>query len=319
MSNRNTGNKRILLFITIFCGGFLLYYLDRFLFRLNLGSALHPEYIFRFIFGYGIVTWHRTLRLIFALATGFLFYSVLERKKSFLLSIWICWQIFVYIFHVISFEKPLWFMQDPINFAWRMFTILPFFLGANLYRRFSILNKELSSNLAKFAVIGFGIVTIILSVSFYVRIMTSDGYRAAQQFRIDIPLEAKSIRKSWNPFSGVKTIEFKIEMENPDSLVHYYDRKLNWEIMPSITHDEKRGWQIEPGKEWEWIEVPSEWEIHKDIRGFSSIAWIHYDTDIFLSIFIKSKREDPLNVFEVTLMYGPAFHNELMKRFGHSK
>lgn len=319
MGNRSTGNQKILLFLTAFCGAFFLYYLDRLFFRLILSIALHPLSIFHFIFGYGIETWHRILRLIFAFVTGFLFYLVLERKKSFLLSTWICWQIFIYIFYIILFEKPLWFIQDPIYFAWRMLTILPFFLGANLTSHFFVLAKKLSSNIAKGIVIGFGIVAIVLSVSFYVRIMTSDGYRAAREFRIDIPLEAKSVHKSWNPFSGVGTIDFKIEMENPASLVHYYDQKLNWQIMPSIVFTEELGWQFEPGREWEWTEVPSEWEIHKDVRGFGYITWIHYEEDIFLSIGIKSKREDPQNLFEVTLLYGPVFYNELMKRFKHGK
>lgn len=320
MSNHSIRNKGIFLILTALCGGFLLYYLDRSFFHLILGSTLrlehlvlHPESLLLVIFG-GITGRDRILRLIFAFVAGYLFYSVLERKKSFLLYTWVCWQILIYVFHVITFEKPLWFMQDPINFTWRMLTILPFFLGAKLRRRFPVLDKKLTSNIAKYIVVGFGIIAIILSGSFYARIITSGGYRAAQELKIDIPLNAVSVHKSWNPFRGVRTIAFKVEMKKPDSLVHYYDQKLNWEIMPSFTHNEECGWQVAPGNEWEWIDVPSEWDSFKEVRGFGLITWIDYEEDIYLGLIIRAKQEDPQNLFEVTVTCGPAFFNELMRR-----
>lgn len=321
MSNQSIRKKRILIILTVLSGGFLLYYLDRYFFYLVLGTTEHLEYVlsdhvsfFRFMVGYGMIAWHRILRLVFAFVAGFLFYSILERKKSFLLAIWICWQIWIYAFHIITFEKPLWLVQDPLNFAWRMLTILPFFLGAKLRRRFPVLDKELTSDIAKYIVVGLGIIMIILSGYFYARVMTSDGYRAAQEFKIDIPLNAVSVHRSWRPFRGIRTITFKIEMENPDSLVHYYDQKLNWEIMPSFTHDEERGWQVAPGEEWEWIDVPSEWETFKEVRGFGMITWIDYEDDMYLGLIIRAKQEDPQNLFEVTVNCGPVFLSELMRR-----
>lgn len=305
-----------LLFFTALCGAFCLCYLDRFLFSIDLTTFFAgPEFSFQYFFGVGsVVFWWRILRLIFAFATGFLFYLILNRKKHFLLLTWIFWQACIYFIYLIRFENPLWFAEDPITFFWRMFTIVPFFLGTTLAKYLLVLGETLSSNVAKLAVIGLGIVAVILNVVPYVRIITSDGYRAAREFQVEIPTGAKSVHKRWNTFDGTRTVTFKIEMVDPDSLVNDYDRKLNWDIMPDFVYDEERGWQIRPGSEWQWKDVTREELTHRDIRGYGLVAWIDYEDDIYLIIGIRSKREDPQNLYEVTLSSGPAFWKERVGR-----
>ncbi len=315
MVKENEERSTALLFLISVCGALCLRFLDRYFFHLGFSFYHRPEFSFWYIVGHDFfVFWPRILRLIFAFAGGFLLYFVLHRNKPFLLLTWVLWQVGIYVSYLIIYEKPFWFIEDPINFFWRMLTILPVFLGAALSEHLSGLQRILSSNVAKFVVIAFSVVTIVLSMSPFIRIVTSGEYRAAREFEVEIPSGAKSVRRHWNPFFGKRTIEFTIEMVNPDSLVQYYDQTLNWQIMPIFAYQTELGWGFTPGSEWEWIKVPPERETQTTLRGFGSQTWVDVELNIDLTIHIISKREDPQKLFEVRLVSKPSYYKDLMRR-----